>query len=140
MRLGFRRISGRYAAVAFFVGVLFGASAASAAPLRVVSGRVCEMGVAPLLRAPEPGEVRCSAGSVPVGLVKVTAFTSKGKKVFETRSRPVSGIFRIRLRAGDYLLRFENGGYDVPVKIRNNDIKDVDLVRGVYFLHEGGDE
>jgi hypothetical protein len=139
MKLRFGKITSRYAAVAFFAGVLFGASAASAAPLRVISGRVCDLGPVGL-RAPEVGEVRCSASSRAAGLVKVTALSRKGTRVFETRSRPTSGIFRLRLRAGDYTLRFENGGYQLSVSVRNKDIKNVDLIRGIYVLNEGSHE
>ncbi len=139
MKLRFGKITSRYAAVAFFVGVLFGASAASAAPLRVISGRVCDLGPVGL-RVPEVGEVRCSASNPAAGLVKVTALSRKGTRVFETRSRPTSGIFRLRLRAGDYTLRFENGGYQLSVSVRNKDIKNVDLIRGIYVLNEGSHE
>lgn len=79
MKFRFVRIPGRYAAIAFFVGVVAGAGIASATPAVVVSDRVCDPGASSTVRAPEPGEVRCSIPDIPAGRARVQRSIGRGE-------------------------------------------------------------
>lgn len=123
---------GLRATVAFFVGMLWGASYASAAPLILVSGKVCDHRASTSVRAPEPGEVRCARGQGEPGNVRVTLIGREGHTVTSTRTRR-NGDFRLRARPGTYTLEVEGGGYNLKLRIGRQSLKNIDLIRGIIF-------
>ena len=109
-----------------------GASGAVAAPLVLVSGRVCDVAVAPAIRAPDPGEERCAVGDLGVPPVQVTARDRRGRMVAQTRARR-NGTYRLRLPRGTYVLTVFGGSYGVTVRVGSVSIRNVDLRRGIIF-------
>lgn len=112
--------------------VVVGAGGAVAAPLVLVSGRVCDVTVAPAIRAPDPGEERCAVGDLGVPPVQVTARDRRGRIVAQTRARR-NGAYRLRLPRGTYVLTVFGGSYSVTIRVGSVSIKNVDLRRGIIF-------
>ena len=115
------------------IAVALGASAAAAAPLVGISGRVCDGAMASSVRQPEPGEVRCRRGEGNPGLVRVTLSNSRGHTLASTRTRR-TGEYRLRIRPGSYVIGVEKGSYSLTVRVRSKSIKNVDFVRGILFI------